>query len=216
MKFQLPKKDKRTTIVGSTGSGKTYLALWLLSTRDFHIRPWFIIDYKRDRNIAELSVHQNPPMKAGLYVIRPLVETDDLAVEQFLWKVWANENAGLYFDEGYMLHARHPAMNALLTQGRSKYIEMIILVQRPVWCNKFYFSEANHFYVMKLTNGDDRKYMGKYLDGTQIDRLPRFRSYWYDADEQEGAQLLPVPNLPQLLEVFERRLVPNRRMKRAI
>lgn len=210
MSHILPKSDKRTAIIGSTGSGKTQLAMFLLGTRDWHIRPWFIVDFKGDQLIAdanpiEIDVYKNPPTKPGLYVVRPIKNRDDDALEAFLWKVWENENAGIYIDEGYMLGNRNPALSALLTQGRSKNIEMIILVQRPVWCDKFVFSEANHFYVMKLQIETDRKYISDYLDGTPIGRLPRFHSYWYNADEQDGCALAPVPSRAEILAMFDRR-----------
>lgn len=212
MGYTLPKTDKRTTIVGSTGSGKTFTAVWLLSTRDFHLRPWFIVDFKGDQLIAdipgtkEINVYDNPPTKPGIYIIRPIKNRDDDALTAFLWKVWENENAGIYIDEGYMLGVRNQALSALLTQGRSKLIEMIILIQRPVWCDKFIFSEANHFYVMKLQLEGDRKFISEYLDGSPIRRLPRYYSYWYSADEQEGLILKPVPNRSSILAGFAGRL----------
>lgn len=218
MKYVLPKSDKRTTIVGSTGSGKTFTAVWLLSTRDFHLRPWFIIDFKGDQLISdipalkEINVYDNPPIKAGLYVVRPIKNRDDEALTNFLWKVWANENAGIYIDEGYMIGIRNPALSALLTQGRSKLIEMIILIQRPVWCDKFIFSEANYFYVMKLQLEGDRKFISEYLDGRPIKRLPRFHSYWYSADDQEGVILKPVPNRASILAAFAARIDTNKKV----
>lgn len=208
--YALPASDKRTVIVGSTGSGKTFVAVWLLATRDWHKRPWFIVDFKGDDLIAsigaaEIDVYKNPPIVPGLYVIRPIKNRDDEALEMFLWKIWENENAGVLIDEGYMLGMRNPALSALLTQGRSKRIEMINLVQRPVWVDKFFFSEANHFYIMKLQLEGDRKYISEYLDNTPINRLPRFCSYWYNADEQEGVHLRPVPPKSEILAMFRRR-----------
>jgi DNA helicase HerA-like ATPase len=208
--YSLPKPDQRTVIVGSTGSGKTFLAVWLLSTRDWHKRPWFIFDFKGDKLIGELeaeeiNVYSNPPKKPGLYVIRPVRFRDDEAVEFFLWKVWANENAGVYVDEGYMLGNRNAGYSALLTQGRAKNIELITLVQRPVWIDKAVFSEANHFYIMKLQLEGDRRYVSEYLDNTPISLLPKFHSYWYSADGQEGALLLPVPNRSKIIEGFDNR-----------
>lgn len=217
MTFVLPKHDKRTAIIGSTGSGKTQLAAWLLSSRDFYSRPWFIIDFKGEKLIAdigarEISVYVIPPKEPGLYVIRPVVGRDDAALETFLWRVWEQEEAGLYTDEGFMLGNRNPAVNALLTQGRSKHIEMITLIQRPVWCSKFIFSEANHFYIMRLTLEDDRKYVASYLDGTEIGRLPKFHSYWYNVDEQEGLFLRPVPSRAEILATFRKRMESERRV----
>lgn len=218
MTYALPKSDKRTTIVGSTGSGKTFLAVWLLSTRDWHRRPWIIIDFKGDGLISEIdpieiSVFSEPPKKPGLYVVRPIKNRDDEALEVFLWKVWENENAGVYVDEGYMLGNRNPAFSALLTQGRSKNIELITLVQRPAWIDKFVFSEANHFYVMKLQLEGDRKYISEYLDRAPINRLPKYHSYWYNADDQKGVHLKPVPGRSEILAIFDKRRENTRKVQ---
>lgn len=213
----LPRFDKRTSILGSTGSGKTQLACWLLSSRDFHKRPWIIFDFKGDELIEaigpeEINVYGSPPRKPGLYVVRPIPERDDAAVLDFLWKVWKQENTGIYIDEGYMLGNRNAALNACLTQGRSKRIEMMILSQRPVWMSKFVFSEANYFAVMNLTLDDDRKYVASYTAGTQINLLPRFHWLWYDCDGQKATVLKPVPGRDELLSRFEERL--SRKVKR--
>lgn len=213
----LPRYDKRTAILGSTGSGKTQFAMWLLSSRDFHRRPWIIFDFKGDELIeavdpTEINIYGDPPKKAGLYVVRPIPERDDKAVQDFLWKIWARENVGIYIDEGYMLGNRNPALNACLTQGRSKHIEMIVLSQRPVWMSKFVFSEANYFAVLNLTLEDDRKYVSGYTGGTPINLLQRYHSLWYDCDGQVGTVLKPVPGRDELLRRFSERL--SRKVKR--
>jgi hypothetical protein len=213
----LPRYDKRTAIIGSTGSGKTQLAVWLLSTRDFQHRPWIIFDFKGDAlieeiNPPEINVYGAPPKKPGLYVVRPIPQRDDKAVEDFLWQIWQRGNIGVYVDEGYMLGQRNPALNACLTQGRSKHIEMMILSQRPVWMSKFVFSEANFFAVMNLTLEDDRKFVSGYVGGEKITLLPRYHSLWYSADEQEGHILKPVPSRETLLERFEQRLCRRRKV----
>jgi hypothetical protein len=216
----LPRYDKRTAIIGSTGSGKTQLAVWLLSSRDFTQRPWVIFDFKGDGLIEdierlgaqEISVYGNVPTKPGIYIVRPIPERDDKAVQEFLWKIWANGNTGVYVDEGYMLGQRNPALNACLTQGRSKHIEMMILSQRPVWMSKFVFSEANFFAVMNLTLEDDRKFVSGYVGGSKINLLPRYHSLWYNADDQRGDILKPVPDRDSLLGRFEKRLTKRRKV----
>ena len=212
-----PRYDKRTAIIGSTGSGKTQFAVWLLSSRDFDRRPWVIFDFKGDELIEaigphEINVYGPPPKKPGLYVVRPIPERDDKAVENFLWKIWEQGATGIYIDEGYMLGNRNPALNACLTQGRSKHIEMITLSQRPVWMSKFVFSESNFFGVMNLTLADDRKYVSSYIGGTPINLLPRYHCLWYDCDNQGGTVLKPVPGRDELLRRFEERL--SRKVRR--
>ena len=197
--------------MGSTGSGKTQFAAWLLSTRDFHIRPWVIFDFKGDELISEIGAVEipitgRPPKKPGLYVVRPIPQLHDSAVTDFLWRCWAQEEIGIYFDEGYMLGQRNPALNALLTQGRSKHIEMITLSQRPVWMSKFVFSEANYFAVFNLTLEDDRKYVSTYLNGHKPEVLPKYHCLWYDADRQQAAIFSPVPSRETLIETFKKRL----------
>lgn len=220
MKLSLPRYDKRTAIIGSTGSGKTFFAVWLLSTRDFNNRVWYIFDFKGDELIEdiqklgaqEISVHAEPPTKPGIYIVRPIPEMDDKAVVELLWKIWARGSIGVYVDEGYMLGQRNPALNACLTQGRSKHIEMMILSQRPVWMSKFVFSEANYFAVMNLTLADDRKFVSGYVGDSKIDLLPKYHSLWYSADEQAGIVLKPVPSRDELLGRFEKRLAKRRKV----
>lgn len=211
MAYTLPRYDKRTVIIGSTGSGKTYLAAWLLSTRDFNSRPWVIVAFKDDDLLnalgaKEWNVYSDPPKKPGLYIVRPIPVRDDEALEKFLWKVWEQEETGLYTDEGHNLGVRSHALSALLNQGRSKHIEMITLSQRPVYMNKSVFTEANHFYIMRLRTMDDRKYVSSYIDGVEVPLLPKFHSLWYNADEQDCHLLGPVPGREQILETFRQRL----------
>lgn len=207
----LPSYDKRTAVIGSTGSGKTQFAVWLLSTRDFDIRPWIIFDYKGDELIEDIgpqiiSIHAPPPTKPGIYAVRPIPDLDDKAVENFLWKVWAQGETGIYIDEGYMLGPRNPALNACLTQGRSKHIEMIILSQRPMWLSRFVFSEANYFAIFNLTDLDDRKTVRRFIGGRSISTLPKYNCLWYDVDKQEPCQFAPVPDRAAIIKTFENRL----------
>lgn len=205
--MQLPSTDNRTAVIGSTGSGKTQLAVWLLSTRDWLLRPWIIIDYKRDSLINSIGgtvidVRGAVPTRPGVYLVQPTPNVDDGALTSFLWKIWAQEYCGVYIDEGYMINPRNPALNALLTQGRSKNIEMIVLAQRPVWASKFVFSEANNFAVLNLTVADDRKYIANYLGGNVPALLPKYHALWYNADTQEAVTLKPVPNRAELIRRF--------------
>ena len=96
MSVRLPKYDDRTAVIGSTGSGKTQFAVWLLSTRDFDARPWIIFDFKGDSLISEIgateiSVFGGVPKKPGLYVVRPIPELHDEQVKDFFWKICSNQ-----------------------------------------------------------------------------------------------------------------------------
>ena len=160
--IRLPDDSHRITIVGRTGSGKTVAGLWHLSKRDFLSMPWVIIDYKTDKNINSIKGAKNlslkdTPKKPGIYIVHPLPGQDE-EITEFLWKIWARENIGLYVDEGYMIGS-NPAFEALLTQGRSKNIPMIVLSQRPAWISRFVFSESDFFQEFHLNDKRDRKTM---------------------------------------------------------
>src|SRR6476659_4299769 len=120
MTINLPSSDNRTTVIGSTGSGKTQFSVWLLSTRDFNLRPWVIFDFKGDVLLDELGAKPwtliSPPKDPVLYIIRPL-PGDEMLVSNFFFKVWQQEHIGIYVDEGYMLPKNDRWFRACLTQG---------------------------------------------------------------------------------------------------
>ena len=213
--FRLPNTEKRLAVVGSTGSGKTFADVWHLSLADFSI-PWIIFDFKHDKLINELgateiSIGSRPPTKAGLYVVRPIPQIDDDLVTAFLWQVLQNENTGLYFDEGYMIGAQNPAFRSLLTQGRSKHIPMIILSQRPVWMDRFVFSEADFFQIFRLNDRRDLKSVQQMISVDVSKRLDPFNSYYYDVGQDCAIKLRPVPDRTKLIETFHNRLGKKKR-----
>jgi len=200
----------REVIVGMTGSGKTLFGMYRVSSYPFHRKPLYIFDMKGDKLIdeigaEEISISAKPPKKPGLYVVRPLPGEEAL-VSAYLMQCWAQEKCGLYFDEGGMIPARDRWFRALLTQGRSKEIDMFILSQRPVNLDRYVFTEASYFAIFKLATKDDRKTVESYLDNTEINLLPRFHSLWYDVTEQSSCVVRPVPPGEQIIERFRVRL----------
>lgn len=215
-----PKSDNRTVLVGSTGSGKTVVGTWLLSTRDYNRRPWFIIDYKHDSLLAQIGAKElklpikKLPKAAGLYIIRPQPNVDDENIEKFLWLLWSSEDVGLYIDEGYMIPNPSPAFNAILTQGRSKHIEVITLSQRPVFMTRFVFSEAEYFGVLRLNDIRDRKTVAA---NTGIDvnfKLPKHYFIWYSSGDDEKVIMRPVPAPAEIVKAFKARLTPSKKPRK--
>jgi hypothetical protein len=208
----LPKHDQRLAICGSTGSGKTIAGLWQLAEADIDLRPWFIWDFKRDKNIAKLAAKELPltigrlPREPGLYVFRPIPEQDDAQVKRILWMIWEMENAGNYIDEGYMIGRNNSAFNALLTQGRSKHIQMITLSQRPAWMSRFVFSEADYFQVFRLNDKRDYETVQAMCGIDITSRLPSYYSHWYEVEADAGAVLKPVPKPADIIATINGRL----------
>lgn len=213
--FRLPRSDQRVTVTGRTGSGKTWFAAWLLSKAPFDKQPYIIVDYKGDKllgsidRVERLSVKDPLPKHPGLFIVRPHIH-EEAETEAWLWKVWERESTGLYFDEAFMLpnsgYSRRGALQAILTQGRSKHIPVISLVQRPSQISLFVFSEADYYACFHLNRKNDRKTMNDLSDGLGADDLAPYHSRWYDVSNNKSYLMLPVPHGDDIAEVIDSRL----------
>ncbi len=226
---RMPTDENRTIILGRTGAGKTVFACQLLSTRNFDEIPWVIIDFKNDRliekivkqnKVKEIKVSSKPPTKPGLYIMKPRPILDDLELEAWLMKCWAQEEIGLYIDEGYALPnmGKTQAFTLILTQGRSKKIPVIILYQRPVYMNIFAVAQADFFAVFEQNIEADLKKTKEFIEPgysktgvkiTPYTRLPLYHCLWYDVSRGSTSVLLPAPSEPIILKTFRARLNPR-------
>lgn len=227
-----PTDQQRTIILGRTGAGKSQFAIALLSTRDWHLKPWTIIDYKGEDllediraetkgAIREIKVTDNPPTSPGLYYMRPSPVIDDDAVNAYLWKVWKNGDHGLFIDEGFALPQKHGgAFDVILTQGRSLHIPVICLYQRPVYMSRFAVAQADYFAVFDQNDIRDLKTTAQYVrpakgvNGEIISvftPLPKFYCLWYDVSQGFSSVLLPAPDRNEIIEAFKSRLKPTQR-----
>jgi hypothetical protein len=212
-----PNDTQRLTIIGKTGSGKTQGGAWHLAGRSFDRMPWIVSDSKYDELLSnlpyakEIDVNDAVPKKPGLYVMHP-GPGDNEALEAMLWRIWDRERCGLYVDEAYMIPARSPAFQALLTQGRSKRIPVIMLTQRPAWVTRFAFSEADFIQLYQLTDTRDAKIVKQFMPLPIETRLPGpYYSWWWDNARNYKAVLQPVPSRDSILNTFHDRLKPQRR-----
>jgi len=213
-KIRLPNASHRVAVVGRTGSGKTFAAVWHLSNADFNLRPWVIIDYKNDELINSIQNatyidYKLIPDQPGIYILKVLPGEEEL-LSVWFQRVWEHEGIGIYIDEGYMIDKNDKWFNACLTQGRSKKIPMIILSQRPVWLSRFVFSEADFFQVFDLTHSQDMVKVREYIkddERKQLDKpLQDFHSYYYDVSKKRLETFGPVPDGPELLDKIDGRL----------
>lgn len=208
MSIRLPGKDARTTVVGSTGSGKTVFSVGLLYTRDIEESPWVIIDFKGDELLNNIGATEitlpRAPKNPGLYIAHPLPGDEEI-VSEFLFNCWKQENIGVYIDEGTMIKKGDKWFRACLTQGRSKHVEMIICSQRPLWLDKYVFTESTFFSVHNINYLEDRKYLAAYLDGVVPGRLVNHNSLWYDVAGQKLSKVGPMTPPDELKKLFQKR-----------
>lgn len=210
--IRLPNDQQRILISGATGSGKTLAALHQFSLRNYTEKPWVIYDFKYDENIngiinaQHLDARSEIPSKPGIYIVHPIPQRDDNAVEDQLWQIWEQENVGIYIDEGYMINRNSDALSALLTQGRSKHIPMITLTQRPVWLNSFILSESEFYQVFRLQRVQDVKKMADVVPADMSERLPEYHSYYYDVGRNQMNVLPPGPDAFAILDTINTRM----------
>lgn len=218
--FRLPNDTQRCMNVGRTGSGKSQAGIWQLSLRSYDQMPWVLLDFKRESLIAQIphsiymqhsdgSPDYNFPLdKPGIYILQP--HPDDVEqVNEFFYRIWQQENVGVYVDEAYMIGGGKgdcPGFRALLTQGRSKHVPMIMCSQRPSRITLFAFTEADFFQVFHLGYLQDRKRVAEYMPYDTDKRLPPYYSTWYDVARDKSVVLQPVPDAGTILATFERRL----------
>lgn len=229
-KFKTPNDQQQILVLGQNGSGKSVAAVWHLSLRDFDREQWIIVNHKRDELVDSIpharfmKMDERPDKKTpGIYIYHPLPSIDDAAVTDLFYWAYHRGHVGVYIDEGYMINPLDPGLTALYTQGRSKYIPMITLSQRPTKISRFAVSEAKFYQVFFLADERDRKLIGSFIPGVDLNELmsaqigndgsmqeralPEYHSVYYD-----GRQLMimtPVPTDEEILAVFEEKLRPR-------
>ena len=209
--MNFPSDTQHLTIVGANGSGKTNAGLWHLSRRNYDLKPWIIFDFKNDdlinsiQGTFEIDVNSPAPSRPGIYVVHPHpAQSDD--VENLMWRIWEHENIGVFVDEGLMIGTGNRGFRALLTQGRSKHIPMIVLSQRPKWMDRFVFSESTYFQIFRLQHIQDVKAVQEFIPFSIEKRLPEYYSYYYEVLKNEMVVLSPTPDPEAIIDTFDMRL----------
>jgi hypothetical protein len=221
-----PDDTQRLVIVGTTGSGKTHAALWHLARRNYDLKPWVVYDWKRDDFINsiegtfDLSPNSPAPEYPGLYIVRPTPEDDDEAIRLQMIDIWRREDIGVFVDEGYMISAKNDGFRKLLTQGRSKHIPMIVCTQRPVWMDKFVFTESEFKQIFRLQSEEDIKKMKEYVPQILAiaevyplsGKARRHWSYYYNGPDDEIRPMQPVPDQAAIRSMFHAKLARLRKV----
>ena len=225
--MRFPGSHDRISIVGATGSGKTQAAIWHLSGMDYETMPWIVYDFKGDELVNGIPYARHIdvseiPLKPGIFIVHPMphqVGTQGTGeVEAQLWEIHKRGNMGVYIDEGYMMGRYNAPFRALLTQGRSKRIPMIVLSQRPVFMDGFVFSESGFFQMFRLQQPRDIKAVSDWVRfkdrkaREKFETMPEYHSYFFSVKDNEGTFFSPVSPLENTYAIFEARLRPVRRV----
>jgi hypothetical protein len=216
LNFHLPTASDRIGVIGQTGCGKTQCGAWHLSNASIETRPWVILDYKREELLNSIPYAREIgfneiPKHPGVHILHARPEVDNDAMENFLWKIHARGNTGLFVDEAYVMPDKG-AYQTVLTQGRSLKIPMINLTQQASWIPRHVFSESQFFNVFFLADDRDRKRVKEFTRLDLEQEIPEYHSWYYDVKRRQKFLLRPVPDADSILEVLGARLAPKRRL----
>lgn len=214
-RFRLPGGDDRCTVIGATGSGKSTCGVWLLAQQRFDVRPWIVVDFKREILFDQIgfppivALHWKLPHKKsrGVYLVQP-VPGEDEKVDALLWQIWQRGNIGVFVDEASLMPPGSDAFRAILQQGRSKRIPVIACTQRPVNVARALFSEASFFCCYRMNDKRDYKVVEGFVPADLEQPLPRHWWRWYDVSENALLTMKPVPS-PDTVAALARNNFPS-------
>ncbi len=191
------------------------MAMFAFAQRSWDQMPWIIVDFKHDSSLAqipavEMDITGPLPTEPGIYIVHPMPDQKD-EMEDFFFRVWEQENIGLFIDESYMIGQHNKGYRTVLTQGRSKHIPVIMLSQRPVAVDTFTFSEADFIQVFDLNMKKDRDTIEDFVPVDMDEVLPDYHSHYYDVAKKQVHKAAPVPPLPDILKHINARIDAARR-----
>lgn len=210
--FRFPKDSEHIAIFGRNGSGKTQFATWMLSERSFDRMPWIVLNFKGDDLIEaipgrkEYDLKSRIPSSPGIYVSNAGIhdKDDQETLDAFFHRAWEKQKVGIYVDEGYMASGLK-WFRACMSQGRSRRIPLMVLSQRPVWMDRFVWSEASIFVAFDLNLQDDKDTADRMIPGYRRVKLKPFHAVYHDVKADKTAILTPAPDRDSILRRFRER-----------
>ncbi len=168
----------RIAFAGKTGSGKTFLAQYLLRTfkRLIVIDPKMVLGIPK-WNLEDLDAKNLKALRKGegarIRVYNPpAVDKDGYPVWDAIFELaWDLGNLTVYIDEMYSVaingRMSYP-LRRLYTQGREPQIGVWASTQRPSYVPLEMFSEAEWDFIFMLRMEEDRKRIAKGTGATEI------------------------------------------------
>jgi hypothetical protein len=174
------KIGEHVAVIGTTGTGKTYLMSRLLDMREYVV---MLRTKDDDIKFKGFKRAKNAGAMQHVYSQKLLIEPEyeqqiqvgakmlDLAYRMGRWTVVLDE---LYYIS-VELGLTNP-VNKLLTQGRSKRLSIVTGMQRPAWISRFALSEVSHVFTFGLERRD-AKILGDSTTQRFVDIAPNLQQY---------------------------------------
>lgn len=170
-------RNDRALVVGRTGSGKTFLARYLIEDAR---KPYSVVyDAKNSESIEKWATTgkqkifesfdrlQQAEERRLIYRPNLFEAADRIAQERFFEWVYERQHTRLLVDEAYaVLGGTNPSFyfQACLSRGRERGISTIIAAQRPHRIPLLTLTEAEHLYIFSLRGGSDKARMCELTD----------------------------------------------------
>lgn len=200
-KFRL-RPDERWAIIGKSGSGKSVFARWI--DYQYYASHWpiVIVDPKKRyvdaANGDEWATSPGETTIAKPWQIRDGVFNPDARVQLYTPTFPALKDPvldRLFFSllerGGVVLHIEDMTqvanennspmgLAALMTDGRTAEVPLLLLAQRPVGIPRNMIDQAENFVFFRMPDIDDRTRAAKILGDKRVERiiLPK-RYFWY-------------------------------------
>lgn len=179
MNFQI-KPNEHVTLMGKTGSGKTYFAQHALSS----VGRLIVFDPKA--NLRERFKLQKPSQKimrafhrgdpARIQIVPPRGTFQDQFdfYETIFEDIYHTQDCYVYIDEVYRVTPMTGGywFTSLYTQGRELNISMWCSTQRPSRIPQFILSEPEWLIAFRLNKKDDRAKAAETMGDLALNRIP--------------------------------------------
>ena len=189
---------ERITVLGRTGTGKSFFTAILLKSLASK-KVIILIDTKDEyKHIPVLPLDKLMTLKKGVYRINEIVyqngyKLDDLRViceflSQNLFNrgnvILAVEEAGNVIKKRGELYEHMPFFAKMLLQGRSKDIGIIAVSQRPAQLHTDMINESDHIICFDLSGKHDQEAVKHWFDPDWFDKLGRHEFFHYSVKEK--------------------------------
>lgn len=201
----------RGVAVGMTGCGKTTLAEFLLSPFQnvAAMDPKGMLRWRGFVRYTRLQDVIKSESTRTIYAANAEELRDPEYHEAFFRWAYDRTNTFVYVDEAYAVTAPSyipPSLHAILTRGRERGTGILNSTQRPMQIPNVIMSEAENWYVFRLSMPADRKKVCEICPGLNPDEilmLPKREFVYCRADEDYRTRpiTLELPKTPQLAAI---------------
>lgn len=199
-------------VIGTTGTGKTYLMSQLVKLRKFVVvlitKPTDGIkwgpEFVKARDVKALDDWRNEKI-----LLKPDFKDQPKVAHDLIWKIWKQRGWTLVIDEAFYAQQQlglQDDLEMIYTQGRSAGISVMSGIQRPVGVTRFLISEAHHVISFRVEGRDLLTVKLSTNPGMAeaIGNLHQydFAHYYTKSRDRNGVPIIRTGNAKRLDRVF--------------